>query len=195
LKHLFIRILQVTWVLSILAIAATTFAVVSASQDIIEVLTISIFLVAFLIIVQYLVLASLNPSKLFNESKRRYFILFVIVIFSASVIGGVASKFYKDYEYNKKLEAGSDTAFFDEILNDTINNYNLTECNDIDQIPDASKKDLQAAALDLKNHKVNGLNILVKIAEQDDALGRRFRCLINEDVDIEEIAEAANVKY
>ena len=96
---------------------------------------------------------------------------------------------------NKKLEAGSDIAFFDEILNDTINNYNLTECSDIDQIPDASKKDLQAAALDLKNQKVNGLNILVKIAEQDDALGRRFRCLINEDVDIEEIAEAANVKY
>lgn len=196
MKAFCIRVLQVIWIGSILIIAfnlATTLA--THSEGLWEILGLSLSCLVFLVVVQYLIFAKIHPSWLFGESKGRYFTLFVIFSFVTAIIGGIVLKLYNSYEYDKKLEAGSDVVFFDSLLKNTLRKHDLAECNDIDQIPSADKKELQAAALKLSEQKVNGLNILVKIAEREDALGRRFRCLVNEDIDVEEIAQIANVKY
>ena len=195
LKAFFIRTLQVIWVLSVVIMAAVISLSITQSQDVKDVLIGCFAWIVFLIIIQYLVFASINPSWLFGENKGRYFFVFTIISIALSVVCGVGIKAYDKHEYNKKLEAGADTVFFNKILSDTIDNYDLTECDDIDSLPAASKKDLQAAASKLEAQNTKGLNILVKIAKQDDALGRRFRCLINEDIDLREVAQIANVKF
>lgn len=195
MKAFFIRILQVVWVLSVLIMAAVISLSIAQSQDVKDILIGCFAWIVFLIIIQYLVFASINPGWLFGENKGRYFSVFIIISIALSVVCGIGIKAYDKHEYNKKLEAGTDTVFFNRILSDTINNYDLTECDDIDSLPIASKKDLQAAASKLADQNIKGLNILVKIAKQDDALGRRFRCLINEDIDLSEVAQIANVKF
>ena len=195
LKAFFIRILQVVWIISVLAIAINTSIAIAHPRDAKDVLIASFAWTAFLIVVQYLVFASINPSWLFGKNKGRYFSIFIIISIALSITGGVGIKVYNKHEYNKRLEAGTDTVLFDGILSDTIGKYNLTECRDIDSLPAASKEDLKAAASRLEDQKIKGLNILVKIAEQDDAVGRRFRCLIDDDVDAEGLAQIADIDY
>lgn len=195
MKAFFIRVLQIVWVVSILVIAINLPVAIAYPEDAENILGVSFSWLVFLTVLQYLVFSSFNPSWAFGRNKGRYFSLFIIISIALSIAGGVGIKLYNKHEYNKRLEAGTDAVIFDGILSDTISGYNLTECRDIDSLPAASKEDLQAAASRLEDQKIKGLNILVKIAEQDDAVGRRFRCLIDDDLDAEGLAQIANIEY
>lgn len=160
-----------------------------------EVLLISLFWAAFLVVIQYLVLARISPGALFGVSKGVYFYFFVSVCLIASIIGGVATKAYQGYEQNRKLEEGSSLPLFDKILNKTILSYDLEECRDQENSPSAKREDLYAAVARLKEQEVKGLNILVEIAKQDDKVGRATRCAIYNDIGAEGMAEIAGITY
>lgn len=195
MRAFFIRILQVVWIISILVIAINLPVAIAYPEDAENILGASFGWLVFLTMVQYLVFASFNPGWAFGRNKDRYFILFLIISFFLAIVGGVGLKLYNKYEYSKKLEAGSDVEFFEDILRDTLRSYDLSECRFDNSTPTSTVNDVHAAVSRLENQGVKGFNVVVAIAKQDDHVGRSIRCLIDSDYEIQKLAERANIKY
>lgn len=189
--------MQVIWILTILGISAGVYSVISLSGNILEVLGVSLAWLTFLIIFQYLIFASIKPTIFFGVEKSRYFTIFVLVCVIGSIIGGVTMKFYNDYEYNKKLEAGNDIVFYDKILKNIIykHDYDVDDCTSTENPPTARKDDLYSSVDELKKQQVTRLNILVVLADRDNELGRAIRCALYDGIGVKGMAEVAGITY
>lgn len=194
MRAFFIRVWQIVWLASILAVVVNVFNVASNLETFAPEL-IGFFLgwFVFLVVVQYLAFANLNPSWAFGENKGRYLSIFIIAGILVAVIGGIGLKTYNKYEYDKKLEAGTDVVFFEGVLRDTRISYGLSECRDTKHLPSPSRDDLRAAIARLEGQNIKGLNILATIAKQDDDVGRGVRCVIDISSDIQQAVDIINI--
>lgn len=203
MKSFLVRLFQVLWIAGFLIVLGVIFANISFYGELSSAIFGAFAWLVFFAVIQYLIFSNLDPRALFDgtlmpDSKisinRGLFSTLVGVGLALSILSGIAAKLYLDHQYNQKIEAGNDIGFYKEALGDIAYSYEPTDCyTENDNIP--KNEDLRKIARDLDRQGVNGLNILVTISKRNDDIGNAIRCTIRDDVNVEDIAKGAGIKY
>lgn len=195
MRAFFIRLLQIIWVAGFLGILMGLFINIAYNDELIATIIVSIIWLLFFAGIQYLFFSTLNPRSLFDSRliikevghiNKKFFAILVAAALGLTVIGGIAIKLYQSYQYNQKIEAGNDVGFYSKLLKDSAYKYEIEDCYADDR---PKKAEIQKVSHDLKSTGVNGLNIILTLANQDDRIGNSIRCAITEDIGIEELAK------